>query len=172
MAVLLSGGVSAQPEREKRRREGGNRSERSGRGGLAPEVVQALASSDLVYLSPIKSNGNLSRCQSEVWFVRDENGDILVASVTQAWRVEAVRKGLSMVRMWVGDYGVASKSEGRYLSLPSLSAEATIETNPDAYQRALKLFGAKYKTAWVFWRRRFTRGLQEGSRTLIRYRPV
>lgn len=139
--------------------------------GLPPEVDQAMSASGLVYLSPIKSNGDLSKCQSEVWFVRDGN-DILVVSTSKSWRIKAVQQGLKLAKLWVGDYGVASKSEGRYLSLPSINATATIETSPEAQALALTLFSKKYRGAWLFWRGRFKKGLEGGSRMLVRYRPV
>lgn len=35
----------------------------------AADVRAGLLSSNLVYLSPIKSDGSLSSCQAEIWFV-------------------------------------------------------------------------------------------------------
>lgn len=132
------------------------------------EVASSLQTSPLVYLSPIHPTGALSNCQSELWFVVD-GVDVLVVTSSQSWRVRALRRGLNTARFWVGDVGVASQSAGRYLGLPTIDATGRIDNNTDHHERAFVLFGEKYKTAWLFWKRRFKRGLAEGTRTMIRY---
>ena len=134
-------------------------------------VVAPLQASPFVYLSPIRSDGAPSRCQAEVWFVLDdEDQTVLVVTESTTWRAQAVRRGLNSARFWVGDVGVASQSAGRYLELPQADVVGRIDDDPEQHRRALPRFGEKYPTAWPFWVRRFTRGLAEGTRTMIRYR--
>lgn len=49
------------------------------RDGLQPAMVE----SDLVYVTPMRSNGAESRCQAEVWFVED-GGDAVVVTASDA----------------------------------------------------------------------------------------
>lgn len=132
------------------------------------EVAAPLQNSSLVYLSPIRLTGELSRCQAEVWFVVD-GADVLVVTSSQAWRALALQRGLNTARFWVGDVGVGAQSGGRYLGLPSIDVIGRVDNEPANHERALELFGEKYKTAWVFWRRSFRLGLADGKRTMIRY---
>ena len=63
-------------------------------------LKQAVASSDLIYLTPIRSDGSESRCQAEVWFVPDR-GDLYVVTESNTWRAHAPRIGLNRARVWV-----------------------------------------------------------------------
>lgn len=132
-------------------------------------IEEGLQSSDLVYLSPIRSNGALSKCQAEVWFVQD-NSDVVVVSRGASWRVQAARQGLTRTRLWIGDVGVWTRNEGQYLTLPTIDAEANIESDPKVHARILEIFGNKYRASWLFWRGRFKKGLKNGSRVMLRYR--
>lgn len=138
---------------------------------LRPEVSKALANSNLVYLTPMRSDGSLSRCQAELWFVQD-GGDIVVVSRAQSWRVQAVRKGLTSARLWLGDLGVWTRTDGAYLKLPSIQAEASIVSDPLVHAALLRSYGKKYRLGWTFWKKRFREGLQAGTRVMLRYRPA
>ena len=70
----------------------------------ADPLAEGLKNSDLVYLSPIKSNGQESACQAEIWFVYD-GADIFVCTGTESWRAKAPTMGLNMTKFWVGDLG-------------------------------------------------------------------
>ncbi len=50
---------------------------------LADPITTGLSTSDLVYLSPIKSNGKESACQAEIWFVYD-GADVYVCTGSRA----------------------------------------------------------------------------------------
>ncbi len=139
--------------------------------GLVPWRGQAAEESHLIYLSPLKSNGALSSCQAEVWYVQAES-DMYVVTASSAWRAEAVKRGLSKTHIWVGDVGVWKSSDGAYLKLPSLNAEASLVEDPVAHARLLEKFGAKYASEWGTWGPRFKTGLAEGSRVMLRYSPV
>ncbi|MBD3649012.1 MAG: hypothetical protein HUJ31_16525 [Pseudomonadales bacterium] len=146
--------------------------------GLAPRVVLAsdtlpegVHSSDLIYLTPIKSNGEESSCQSEIWFVTDGT-DLFVCTGTESWRAQAPRKGLTRTRIWVGDLGNWRGTDGKYKRLPQLEATAGIVDDKAQQDEILDLFGDKYPVSWVVYGPRFRSGLEDGSRTMIRYRPA
>ena len=134
-------------------------------------VAQAASESAVIYLSPLKTNGALSQCQAEVWYVQDE-ANMFVVTASNAWRARAVRQGLSKTQVWVGDVGQWQNSDGRYKSLPAMSAQASIEDDPVEHARLLQKFGAKYSGEWSSWGPRFKKGLADGSRVLLRYQPA
>ena len=137
-----------------------------------PDALAALlAGTDLVYLTTLRRDGSESRCQAEVWFVADST-DIFVVTAAGAWRARAVAAGLPQTRIWVGDLGVWTRTEGRNRDLPQVDASAEIVTAPAEHERVLALFGSKYPVSWVLWGPRFRKGLADGSRVMLRYRPV
>ena len=133
----------------------------------ADEVRNALTESELIYLSPLKSNGDLSRCQAEVWYVM-QGADALVCTAADSWRAVAPATGLTRTRLWAGDEGVWRN--GRHRSLPSVLVDASIEADSGEIETALLLFGDKYVAEWGTWGPRFRRGLADGSRVMLRYR--
>lgn len=139
---------------------------------VAPFIArnaQAAEESALVYLSPIKSNGALSSCQAEVWFVRDGR-DIIVVTDAETWRAQAVRQGLSRTQVWEGDVGQWQSSDGKYKQLPASIAMASFEEDAVVHARMLQSFGTKYADGWGTWGPRFKNGLADGSRVMLRYR--
>ncbi len=132
---------------------------------------EGLRSSDLVYLTPIKSNGMESSCQAEIWFVYD-GASIYVCTGSESWRTQAPKQGLTSTKIWVGDLGRWKATKGKYKQLPSLMAQASIETDTQEQERVLELFGNKYSLSWLVWGPRFRKGLGDGSRSLIRYKPT
>lgn len=132
----------------------------------AQDVRSALLSSDLVYLSPIKSDGSLSSCQAEIWYVM-MGSELYVCTRTTSWRAQAPRKGLTDTHFWVGDLGVWKRAD--YQSLPTVNGIASVETDEQRIQAALQLFGQKYASGWGTWGPRFRNGLKDGSRTMLRY---
>ena len=137
---------------------------------LSNAAKNALDTSPLVYISPLTSDGSESSCHAEVWYVADDE-DVLVVTASNRWRAEAVGKGLDRARLWVGDHGVWKRSGGKFKSSPSFLANASIEKNPKAQEKALASFGAKYPDGWDKWGPRFRDGLADESRVLIRYAP-
>jgi len=136
-----------------------------------PEALSAaLSTSPLVYISPLRSDGAESRCHAEVWFV-DVGGDVLVVTDAKRYRARAVKAGRTQARLWVGDHGVWTVSDGAYLKAPSALGEGSIAASSD-HAEALAAFGAKYPAEWGKWGPRFEKGLGEGSRALLRYRLV
>ena len=137
--------------------------------GEGATAADGLDSSRLVYLTPIKSNGEESRCKAEIWFAHDA-GHVYVVTPPDAWRAKAVRQGLVRARLWVGDFGVWTRSNGAFRQAPEHMATATIEEDASVHARILEAMGGKYAaTGWSNWGPRFLKGLVDGSRVMIRY---
>ena len=134
-------------------------------------LEDALAESDLIYVTPLHADGRESSCQAEVWFTADD-GDAYVVTASDAWRARAVRNGLSRARVWVGDVGVWTRSDGAYRELPGMEARASLITDAEEHDRVLDLFGGKYRLEWAIWGPRFRNGLADGSRVMVRYQPA
>jgi len=135
-----------------------------------PAVRAALARSPLVYVSPLRRDGSESRCHGEVWFVSD-GADLLVVTNPERWRAAAIGKGLDRARLWVGNFGVWTKSD-TWRKAPSTEARASLERDKAVQAMALEAFGAKYAAEWESWGPRFREGLASGERVLIRYSPT
>ena len=135
---------------------------------LSASRVHAGNESPLIYISPLKSDGTVSRCQAEVWFLHDGGHDYVVTA-NQAWRAEAVRKGLTEAKIWVGDVGLWQRSGGKYKDLPSHMASVSFEENAEEHARLLEGFGVKYASEWGKWGPRFKNGLADGSRVMLKY---
>ena len=131
----------------------------------------AAETSPLIYLTPIQSNGAESRCQAEIWFA-SVGGAMYVVTATEAWRAEAIRQGLSKARIWVGDVGSWHGADGKWKSLPTLGATASIETDATVQGQVLEVMGGKYSAEWDTWGPRFRKGLADGSRVMLKYEPT
>lgn len=131
----------------------------------------ALYDSALVYITPLHASGKESTCHAEVWFVYFE-GAIYVVTASDAWRARAVRAGLDRARLWVGEFGVWTRSDGAYRSAPQIEARAELPDDALLQTRVLAEFGKKYSREWQVWGPRFRNGLADGSRVMIRYRPI
>ncbi len=130
----------------------------------------AADSSQLIYITPIRSDGRESRCQAEVWFLREGDG-LFVVTAADAWRARAIQSGLSQARIWVGDVGVWSRNE-EYRDLPVLLSRGELVPDAAIHTQILAKFGKKYTAEWGTWGPRFADGLADGSRVMIRYLPV
>jgi len=140
---------------------------------LSAAARDALGRSPLVYVSPLRRDGQESRCHAEVWFAGDGESALVVTSA-EAWRARAIGLGLSRARLWVGDHGEWDRSgeTQAFRESPTFLAMASLETSQKEHDHALVLFGSKYTREWSNWGPRFKKGLADGSRVLIRYRAV
>ena len=140
---------------------------------LSEAAREALGRSPLVYVSPLRRDGQESRCHAEVWFAGD-GADALVVTSAKAWRARAIRLGLTRARLWVGSHGEWDRSgkTHAFRESPTFLAEASLEGSQTMHDRALVLFGSKYTREWSDWGPRFKNGLADGSRVLIRYRAI
>ncbi len=142
-------------------------------GGLSAAARAALGTSPLIYVTALKRDAAESRCHAEVWFVQDGDSALVVTG-SDRWRAQAIQKGLTRARVWVGDHGgwdPSGKTKAYQVS-PAFLAAASIETTPAQHDHALVLFGSKYTKEWGSWGPRFKNGLADGSRVLIRYRAA
>jgi len=133
----------------------------------------AIDSSPLIYITPIKRDGDESKCHAEVWF-SPEGQDLFVVTRPELWRYRAIAKGLDRARIWVGDHGVWKRSNGAFRNSPSFLAQAKpMSDDAEAVSRTLKAMAAKYADAgWRTYGPVFKQGLEDGSRVLLRYRPI
>jgi len=134
-------------------------------------AAETQAESPLIYITPIQSSGAESSCQSEVWFAT-HGGAMYVVTAAEAWRAEAVRKGLTNARIWVGDVGPVGRSDGKYKNLPKVEATASLETDAATQTQVLEVMGVKYSNEWGTWGPRFKNGLADGSRVMLKYSPA
>ena len=95
-------------------------------------LAKARQESDLIYLTPIRSDGEESSCQAEVWFVADGD-DLYIVTASDSWRARAVRKGLHDTRIWIGDLGEWKSTDGKYRSLPQLDMKGSEVLDADAF---------------------------------------
>jgi hypothetical protein len=133
----------------------------------------AIETSKLIYITPLKSDGKESSCHAEVWFFAD-GADLLVVTKEELWRSQAVKRGFDRARIWVGDHGVWKSSDGAFRNAPTFLAQAEhISSDAKAVGRTLNAMGAKYADeGWSTYGPLFKQGLADGSRVLLRYRPV
>ena len=138
---------------------------------LNDRTLDALGRSSFVYVSPLKSDGNESRCHGEVWFFHDR-GDVVLATAKDTWKARALVRDLDRARIWVGDYGPVGSAGDKYRQAPSFLALASRDKDPEVFERLLAKFGEKYPDKWDKWEPRFRKGYGDGSRIVIRYSPL
>ena len=141
-------------------------------GEVVDSTKEALTTSRLIYLTPIKSNGNESKCKGEIWFSYDGDSHVYVVTQYEAWRANAIRQGLTSARIWVGEFGVWTNAGDSYRSAPELMLEGAIEEDPVAQEKVLTTMGGKYTDEWGVWGPRFREGLRDDSRVMLRYKIV
>ena len=140
---------------------------------VSEEARAAIESSEVIYITPIRSDASESTCHGEVWFV-PEGQDLLIVTKPDLWRFRAVKQGLDRARIWVGDFGVWKKSQDKFKTAPTFLAQAEhISSNAGLAKQTLEAMGVKYATTgWDTYGPRFNKGLRNGDRVLLRYRPV
>lgn len=139
-------------------------------GEVADPTRTALSTSRLIYLTPIRSDGEESECKGEVWFSYDGDAHVHVVTQYEAWRANAIRQGLTSARIWVGEFGVWTRAGDSYRSAPELMLEGSIEDDPLAQEKVLTTMGGKYTDEWGVWGPRFREGLRDDSRVMLRYK--
>ena len=125
---------------------------------LPKDVQDSLAAVTYVYISSTRKDGNLSR-PAEIWFLWHK-GSVYVASAPTSWRAKRIRWGRPDAKIWVG------KPDG-----PSFLATGAIVNEPDVLPVLFKTFAQKYSERWSSYEENFRKGLADGSRVLIRYKP-
>ncbi len=130
----------------------------------------SMAESWLIYLTPLQTNGAESRCQAEIWFML-QDGALYVVTSTDAWRTQAILRGLDRARIWVGNVGNWRRANGRYRNLPVVDATASVESDATRREQVLVAMGDKYAEEWSVWGPRFRNSLADGSRVMLKYLP-
>jgi hypothetical protein len=138
---------------------------------IADATAKALATSNVIYITPLKKGDVESTCHAEVWFVFD-SGAIYVVTSSKAWRARAVGLGLNQARMWVGEFGTWKGAKEAYRKAPELNATASLIDDAGSKARVLDVFGKKYHAEWSDWGPKFKNGLADGSRVMLRYTPI
>ncbi len=139
----------------------------------AGELEGALASSRFVYVSPLRSDGNESRCHAEVWYGWIDGAVVLITGHDR-WKARAIARGLDRARIWVGDHGRWKRLIGHDESFrkgPSFVARAETVRDAALLERLLADYDEKYPEEIGAWRDPMRKGYADGSRVLIRYRP-
>jgi len=134
----------------------------------------ALAASPYVYVSPLRSDGSESRCHGEVWFGWID-GAVVVNTSPDRWKATAINRGLDRARIWVGDFGRWKQTVGKseaFRAGPSFDAHAEIADDAGLIDVLLEQYDVKYPAEIAKWRDKMKRGMVDGSRVLIRYRPL
>ena len=142
--------------------------------GLSADTLKLLDASPYVYVSPLKSDGNESRCHGEVWYAWFDEAVYLNAAAG-TWKARAVGKGLTRARVWVGDHGrwkgLISNNEA-FRAAPHFEATVERVTDAAANERLLSIFDTKYKGSFDSWRDKMRDGFASGDRVLLRYTPA
>jgi hypothetical protein len=125
---------------------------------LPKNLQDALASSPYVYISSTRKDGTLSR-PAEIWFLW-HNGSVYVASPPTTWRARRIRWGRPAAKIWIG------APDG-----PSFMATGAVVDEPEVHPILFETYARKYGSGWPKWEQSFRKGLADGSRVLIRYRP-
>ena len=138
-------------------------------------LLEALDSSEFVYVSPLRSDGSESTCHGEVWYGWQGGAVVLITS-RQAWKARALERDLRGTRIWVGDHG---RWKGRLFGRneafrkgPRFEARAERSNDEALLDHLLALYEKKYPAEIASWRDRMRSGFHDGSRVLIRYVPV
>jgi hypothetical protein len=146
---------------------------RSASAALDPKLEQALRESPFAYISPLRTNGEESRCHSEVWYGWVDGGVVIITAL-KTWKTRALALGLTRTRIWVGDYGRVKKvigSNEAFRAGPSFMARAELVTSAQMISRLLSIYDKKYPDEIGRWRGPMKAGLADGSRLMIRYVP-
>ena len=140
----------------------------------AASLPSALETSPFVYVSPLRSDGSESRCHAEVWYAWLD-GAVVMTVASDRWKATAISRGLDKARIWVGDYGrwkgLISNNE-RFRQGPSFLATGERVTDPALFEQLIAAYEVRYPEEIGQWRGRMRQGQQDGSRVVIRYRPV
>ena len=135
----------------------------------AQDAETGLATSGLIYVTPLKSDGAESRCKAEIWFAYHD-GACFVVTPPDAWRARAVAQGLNRARLWVGEFGIWTRADDAFRQAPELMATASLETDAGVHAAVLDIMGGKYaEDGWRRYGPQFRAGLQDGARVMIRY---
>jgi len=165
-ALLLS---LALPARAARAKPGD-----AGASALPQATLDALASSEFVYVSPLRASGEESTCHGEVWFAWLD-GAVVLITAKDGWKARSVASGQDRARLWAGSHGRWKQLTGRneaFRQAPRFEARASRVEDPALLERLIASYEKKYPAEIARWREKFREGYASGERWLLRYEPV
>jgi hypothetical protein len=137
--------------------------------------LELLATSSFVYISPLRKDGQESRCHGELWYAWLDDS-VVVTVASSGWKARALGLGLDRARIWVGNHGRWKTRIGpnnhAFESAPSFEARAEKVGDPKMIDRLLATYARKYPDEIVAWRDKMRSGNADGSRIMIRYSPI
>ena len=134
-----------------------------------------LQRSSFAYISPLRSDGEESSCHAELWYAWiDDSVVVIVAS--DRWKAKALSRGLDRARVWVGDHGLwknwlGSRNDA-FREAPHFDAQVEMIKDAAMIERLLAAYELKYPNEIDSWRDRMRNEFADGSRVLLRYRPI
>ena len=93
----------------------------------------------------------------------------------ETWKARSLKTGLDRARIWVGDYGRWKRFLGHnedFRKGPSFDARARATRDEKLLDRLLASYETKYPEEIADWRDKMRSGFRDGTRVLIRYKPV
>jgi len=145
------------------------------RAAIAARPLRALLeTSKFVYVSPLRADGSESKCHAEVWYAWLDDAVVMTVA-SDRWKARAIERGLGKARIWVGDHGRSSSwisNDESFREAPSFEAEGEKLRDEALLDRLLTAYEQKYPGEFDRWRDRMRQGHADGSRVLVRYRPV
>lgn len=139
--------------------------------GLSESVLEKTG---FVYVSPLTGDGKESTCHGEVWYGWLD-GSVVIITSAKTWKAQALAKGLSGARIWVGDHGRWKRMVGSneaFRKAPHFDATGRAVKDDALLERLLALYEKKYPDEIANWRDRMRSGYHDGSRVMIRYEPA
>jgi hypothetical protein len=135
------------------------------------ELDAALSVSEYAYISPLLASRAESSCHGEVWYAWLDDAVVMITA-SDRWKARAVRRGLTMARVWVGGHGRWKQLTGTneaFRAAPHFDASVEASKDPALLERMLTVFETKYPAEIGSWREKMRGGFEDGSRTLLRY---
>ena len=137
-------------------------------------TLSALESSPFVYVSPLRRDGQESKCHGEVWFAWLDGTVVLTTSRT-SWKARSLARGDERARLWVGSYGRWKRMLGAsdaFRAGPSFDARVAESKDAALLDRLMEVYEKKYASEFPSWRDRMRSGHASGERVLLRYAPL
>ena len=141
---------------------------------LPEPTRELLATSGLVYVSPLHADGRESRCHGEVWFGWIDDTVVLITA-RKSWKARALERGLDRARIWVGDHGRWKgwiRNNEDFRGAPHFEALASRSQDRALLEQLMSLYVTKYPEEFGGWEERMRTGFDSGERVLIRYSPI
>ncbi len=125
---------------------------------LPASLREQLAASTYVYIATQRKDGSFGK-PAEIWFMYHD-GAVWVGTPPTTWRVKRIKHGRPAAKIAVG------KPDG-----PSFDALGSIVKDQKIAAVMVETYAKKYPDRWPGFAQRFTDGMKDGSRLLLKYVP-